>query len=99
MVELLLCLVVWTFLHVDARLAFPAGRSRKRLAVRTALEIGAALIFSFQVSLMELLAPQDAYGSHFLMFTLGECGGGILVLFLTLMQTRKVSPAIERKPA
>jgi len=51
--------------------------------------LGAAAVFAFQISLIDVLAPQDAYGSHFLAFVLMEGAGGLVVLFLTLWQEGK----------
>jgi hypothetical protein len=37
---------------------------------------------------MESLSPEDAYGSHFSLFVVAECGGAMLAGFCTLIRER-----------
>jgi hypothetical protein len=92
----LLMVLVWGLYFLNARLAYRSF-SRKRL-LQLLTVIGSAAIFCFQVFTMESLSPEDAYGSHFALFIVAECGGAMLVLFRTLMRERAkaLSKPIER---
>ena len=52
------------------------------------LVVGSAAIFCLQVFTMESLSPEDAYGNHFFLFIVAECGGAMLILFWTLLRER-----------
>src|SRR5215469_5116026 len=81
-----LMLLVWFFFFLNARYAYIAGG--KKMALRFLLVLGSAAVFCLQLFAMERLNPADAYGSHFFLFVLTECGGALAVLFWTLLRER-----------
>ena len=84
----LLGLVVWAFYYLNARYAYRLPRGGKRAASQLSLVFGAVVIFVLQVNLMERSSPRDAHGSYFFCFILFECGGGLVILFYTLIRER-----------
>lgn len=56
--------------------------------LKTGDVVGSAAIFCLQVFTMESLSPEDAYGSHFSLFVVAECGGAMLAGFCTLIRER-----------
>jgi hypothetical protein len=82
----LLMALVWGLCFLDARLAYRSFSGRKLLQLLTVL--GGAAIFCLQVFTMESLSPEDAYGNHFFLFIVAECGGAMVILFWTLLRER-----------
>lgn len=85
-IVLLLMLLIWYFFFLNARFAYTPGGTKK--ALRFLLVLGSAAVFCLQVLAMERFNPEDAYGSHFLLFVLSECGGALAVLFWRLIRER-----------
>jgi hypothetical protein len=95
------CVIVWTLLYTNARAAYRPPSTWKNLL--QLMRLGLAItVFMLQVNLMEHLAPGDAYGKPFLCFVMIECGGGIVLLFTTLMRERAKSiegnESVSRNP-
>ena len=84
----LLGLVVWGNIYLHARYAYRLQRSRNKFAIQLSLLLGAVALVVLQINLMERLTPEDAYGNYFFWFILIECGGGLVVLFTTLIRGR-----------
>jgi hypothetical protein len=78
-------------------------RGAKRLGCQISTLVGAILIFVLQVHVMDSLAPTDAYGDYFFSFVVIEAGGGLVVLFATLLRERSRSKrqtlALDSNPA
>ena len=92
-----LCAIIWMLLYLNARAAYRVPTDKWTNAIRI-LRIGAAVvIFILQVNVMERLSPGDAYGGAFFCFVLIEAGGGLVVLFTTLIRAR--SRSLKRKRA
>ena len=87
----LLGLVVWASYYLNARCAYRLPTGGRKVATQLALVLGSIVIGFLQVSLMEHLTPEDAYGSYFFYFVLIECGGALVVLFSTLFRERACS--------
>jgi hypothetical protein len=85
-VVLLLMGLVWGLYFLNARFAYRSFSGRRLLQLF--LLVSSAGIVFLQVFTMESLSPQDAYGSHFFLFIVAECGGAMLILFWTLMRAR-----------
>lgn len=85
-IVLCLMLLVWFLFFLNARYAYIPGGEKK--AVRFSLVLGSAAVFFLQVFAMKRLNPEDAYGNHFFIFVLTECGGAITILFWTLLRER-----------
>jgi hypothetical protein len=84
----LLGLIVWGIIYLHARYAYKLQRGGKKFAIQFSLLLGTAALVVLQVNLMERLTPEDAYGNYFFWFILIECGGGLMVLFTTLIRGR-----------
>jgi hypothetical protein len=80
----LIGVVVWTLVYLHARCAYRMPRTTKKTMYQLSLVFGAVFLVILQVNLMEHLTPQDAYGPHFFVFVLIECGGAIIILFTML---------------
>lgn len=95
-IVVLLMALVWELFFLDARFAYRSFRGRRLLQLL--LVVGSAAIFCLQVFTMETLSPKDAYGIHFFVFIVAECGGAMIILFSTLLRERaKVrSKPVER---
>jgi hypothetical protein len=78
--------LVWVLYFLNARLAYRPFSRRKLLQLL--LVVGSVAIFCLQVFTMESLSPEDAYGNHFFLFIVAECGGAIVILFWTLLRER-----------
>ena len=86
---LILGLLVWCCFYLDGWLAYRLPRgSRRTLSQLAAVGVGACLVFT-QIQIMEHLAPLDAQGNFFFGFVIIEFGGGIAVLFWTLLRGRR----------
>lgn len=84
----LLGVIVWFLVYFDARLAYRMPRGAKRLGFQLSTVVAAILIFVLQVQIMDRLAPADAYGNYFFRFVMIEAGGGLVILFTTLLRER-----------
>jgi len=98
----LLGLVVWSLVYLNARLAYRMPRGAKRAGYQLLSILAAIFIFVLQVNIMDRLSPGDAYGDYFFGFVVIEGGGGLVVLFTTLLRerakSRKGAPGVSSTP-
>jgi hypothetical protein len=85
----LLGLLVWCCFYLDARLAYRLPRGSRRTFSQLLAVAGGASLVVIQIQIMEHLAPHDAQGNFFFGFVMIEFGGGLVVLFRTLLRERR----------
>jgi hypothetical protein len=77
--------VYFRLIYLNARCAYRLPRSGKKMAYQLSLVFGSFAIFLLQVRLM----PDDAGHNNFLFLTMIEAGGGLVILFSTLIREKK----------
>jgi hypothetical protein len=82
---LLLALPVWWMYYLIGRLAYRFPKSARKICAQISLVAAAVLIFVLQ---LRVIAPQDAHGMLFNLVILIDWGGGLAVLFATLIRER-----------
>jgi hypothetical protein len=80
--------IVWWLYYLNGRAAYRLPKSTKKTVTQLSCVVGSAFIFMLQVKIMEILTPNDAYGTYFFWFIMLESVGAVVLLFVAMLREK-----------